>query len=73
MYRLVLSGIVDTDVSCDYITEILPLMGLHKLLTVHRRVKSDEPVPSGFSVHWERPIQYSSVFLRRFFQNNLPV
>ena len=28
MYRLVLSGIVDTDVSCDYITEILPLMGL---------------------------------------------
>lgn len=28
MYRLVLSGIVDTDVSFDYITEILPLMGL---------------------------------------------
>ena len=26
--RLVLSGIVDTDVSFDYITEILPLMGL---------------------------------------------
>ena len=28
MYRLVLSGIVDTDVSFDYITEILPLKGL---------------------------------------------
>ena len=28
MYRLVLSGIVDTDASLDDITEILPLMGL---------------------------------------------
>ena len=77
MYRLVLSGIVDTGRSFDYIPKSSP-HGADKLLTVHRRVKSDEPVPSGFSVHWERPIQYSSVFLSSvfsklifLFENNL--